>query len=93
MGCPHTLAELQHAGPLPSAVVAREHGMNRETLRVWVCAAKEYDSDAGVGLTKAECDELAPLCKRVPSWRSEKEIQAQRPLAIIAGGLFDSHRS
>jgi transposase len=38
------------------ADVARELGMNREILRVWVREAEEAQSDAGVGLARSEPD-------------------------------------
>ncbi|WP_030926677.1 transposase [Streptosporangium amethystogenes] len=56
------------------ADVARELGMNRETLRTWVRAAEAEDSESGAGLAKAERDELARLRKRVAELEIEKEI-------------------
>jgi transposase len=47
------------------ADVAREPGMNRETLRTGVREAESEDSASGGGLAKAERDELARLRKRV----------------------------
>ncbi|WP_336217155.1 transposase, partial [Nonomuraea sp. LPB2021202275-12-8] len=41
------------------ADVARELGMNRETLRTWVREAESEDDMSGGGLGKAERDELA----------------------------------
>jgi transposase len=56
------------------ADVARELGMNRETLRIWVREAEERDSEAGEGLAKAEREELARLRKKVAELEIEKEI-------------------
>jgi transposase len=56
------------------ADVARELGMNRETLRTWVREAETRDNDTGAGLAKAERDELAQLRKRVAELEIEKEI-------------------
>jgi transposase len=56
------------------ADVARELGMNRETLRVWVREAEQADSDTGAGLARSEREELARLRKRVAELELEKEI-------------------
>jgi transposase len=56
------------------ADVARELGMNRETLRTWVREAETTDSESGAGLAKAERDELTRLRKRVAELEVEKEI-------------------
>ena len=56
------------------ADVARELGMNRETLRTWVREAETENSESGVGLATAERDELARLRKRVAELEIEKEI-------------------
>lgn len=56
------------------ADVARELGMNRETLRTWVREAEAEDGESDAGLAKAERDELARLRKRVAELEIEKEI-------------------
>jgi transposase len=56
------------------ADVARELGMNRETLRAWVREAETRDSDTGADRAKAERDELARLRKRVAELEIEKKI-------------------
>ncbi|WP_433352729.1 IS3 family transposase [Microtetraspora malaysiensis] len=56
------------------ADVARELGMNRETLRVWVREAERAESDTGAGLARSEREELARLRKRVAELEIEKEI-------------------
>jgi transposase len=61
--------------------VGRELGVNHETLRNWVAAAKRADEQrAGVGrpsgdeLSGAERDELRRLRKKVAELELEKEI-------------------
>jgi transposase len=52
------------------AAVARELGVNHETLRTWV---REAEVGAG-GLSASESEELKRLRKRVAELETEKEI-------------------
>lgn len=56
------------------ADVARELGMNRETLRVWVREAENAEADATTGLARSEREELMRLRRRVAELETEKEI-------------------
>ncbi len=57
----------------PLAQVARELGVNHETLRTWVRAADRADQAAETGGDAAE-RELRQLRKRVAELEKEKEI-------------------
>ena len=56
------------------ASVARELGVNHETLRTWCREAEEAEAQAGVGLAASEREELKRLRKRVAELETEKEI-------------------
>lgn len=65
--------ELVRTSGLPKAQVARDLGINPETLRLWV---KQADIDAGQreGLTTDELAELARLRREVAVLKQEREI-------------------
>jgi transposase len=65
--------ELVRTGGLPRAQVARDLGLNPETLRLWV---KQGAIDAGdrAGLTADERAELARLRRENAVLREEREI-------------------
>ena len=66
---------LDSSPPRRVADVARELGLNRETLRTWVRSAqKRTVSLAAGGLDDAERAELAALRRRVRVLEEEKEI-------------------
>ena len=71
--------ELVRSSDRPLRQVARELGVNHETLRGWVSAAKRAEQtptgQAGVGqVSAAERDELNRLRKKVAELELEKEI-------------------
>ena len=56
------------------AEIARELGVNHETLRQWVKAADKQQAQAAAGLGAAELEELKRLRKENAELRVEKEI-------------------
>jgi transposase len=56
------------------AEIARELGVNHETLRQWVKAADKQQVRAAAGLGAAELEELKRLRKENAELRVEKEI-------------------
>ena len=56
------------------AEIARELGVNHETLRQWVLAADKQQAQAAVGLGPAELEELKRLRKENAELKLEKEI-------------------
>jgi transposase len=62
----------------PIAAVARELGVNHETLRTWVREAESADTQAG-GASVDEREELKRLRKRVAELLIEKETAAAPP--------------
>lgn len=56
------------------AEIARELGVNHETLRQWVKAADKQQARAAAGLGAAELEELKRLRKENAELRVEKEI-------------------
>ncbi|OAP24335.1 Transposase [Amycolatopsis sp. M39] len=64
---------LARSASRPLAQVARELGVNHETLRTWVRAADRAESAAAAGGDAAE-RELRALRKRVAELEKEKEI-------------------
>jgi transposase len=56
------------------AEIARELGVNHETLRQWVKAADKEQARAAAGLGPAELEELKRLRKENAELRVEKEI-------------------
>lgn len=56
------------------AEIARELGVNHETLRQWVLAADKRQAQATAGLGPAELEELRRLRKENAELRLEKEI-------------------
>jgi transposase len=56
------------------AEIARELGVNHETLRQWVKAADKQQVQAAAGLGAAELEELKRLRKENAELRVEKEI-------------------
>lgn len=75
--------ELVRARGLPRAQVARDLGVNVETLRLWVKQA-EIDAGRREGLTTDERAELARLRREAQVLREERETlkQAARLFAI-----------
>ncbi|WP_406632059.1 IS3 family transposase [Amycolatopsis sp. WGS_07] len=74
---------LARSSARPLAQVARELGVNHETLRTWVRAADRADQAAGTGGDAAE-RELRALRKRVAELEKEKEI-LRKAAAYFAG--------
>jgi transposase len=69
--------ELVRSSDKPLRQVARELGVNHETLRGWVAAAKRAEQPAASGgqqLSAEERDELRRLRARVAELELEKEI-------------------
>jgi transposase len=58
----------------PIAEVARELGINHETLRSWVRRAERTETLAAGGMGPAELEELKRLRKQVKELELEKEI-------------------
>ena len=56
------------------AEIARELGVNHETLRQWVKAADKQQAQQAAGLGSAELEELRRLRKENAELRVEKEI-------------------
>ena len=56
------------------AAVARELGVNHETLRQWVIAAEKQQVQEAAGLGRAELEELRRLRKENAELKLEKEI-------------------
>lgn len=56
------------------AEIARELGVNHETLRQWVKAADKQQAQQAAGLGAAELEELKRLRKENAELRIEKEI-------------------
>jgi transposase len=65
--------ELVRSGGLSKAQVARDLGVNPETLRLWVKQA-EIDAGRRDGLTSDEKAELARLRREVAVLKEEREI-------------------
>ncbi|WP_443111291.1 IS3 family transposase [Amycolatopsis sp. A1MSW2902] len=74
---------LARSASRPLAQVARELGVNHETLRTWVRAADRADQAAATGGDAAE-RELRQLRKRVAELEKEKEI-LRKAAAYFAG--------
>ncbi|WP_409464827.1 IS3 family transposase [Amycolatopsis sp. GA6-003] len=74
---------LARSASRPLAQVARELGVNHETLRTWVRAADRADQAAAAGGDAAE-RELRQLRKRVAELEKEKEIP-RKAAAYFAG--------
>jgi transposase len=68
--------ELVRIRGLPRAQVARDLGVNVETLRLWVKQA-EIDAGQRAGLTTDEKAELVRLRREVAALREEREIPKQ----------------
>ena len=69
--------ELVRSSDRPLAQIARELGVNHETLRNWVKIAERAEakpSDAAAAASVAAADELRALRKRVAELELEKEI-------------------
>lgn len=58
----------------PVAEIARELGVNHETLRQWVIAADKQQAKQAAGLGRAELEELRRLRKENAELKLEKEI-------------------
>lgn len=56
------------------AEIARELGVNHETLRQWVIAADKQQAMESAGLGRAELEELRRLRKENAELKLEKEI-------------------
>lgn len=82
------LARLAKVENRPMAHVARELGINAQTLTNWVNEA-EVESGDRVGLTKAERAELAELRKRVRRLEQEKEILGKAAAFFAREGKFN----
>lgn len=65
--------ELVRSTGLPKAQVARDLGINPETLRLWVKQA-EIDGGQREGLTTDEKAELTRLRREVATLKEEREI-------------------
>jgi transposase len=74
--------ELARSGGLSKARVARDLGVNPETLRLWVKQA-EIDAGRRDGLTTDEKAELARLRREVAVLKEEREI-LQKAAAFFA---------
>lgn len=65
--------ELARSSGLPKAQVARDLGVNAETLRLWVKQA-EVDGGQRAGVTTDEKAELTRLRREVAMLKEEREI-------------------
>ena len=65
--------ELVRSSGRSFASVARELGVNQETLRYWVRSSERSQQPQGTGDTRAE-SELARLRKEVAELKTEREI-------------------
>ncbi|WP_410598440.1 transposase [Amycolatopsis sp. lyj-90] len=65
--------ELVNSSDRPLRQIARELGVNHETLRSWVTAAKQA-ADVGSAEDPAVADEVQRLRNRVAELQKEKEI-------------------
>ncbi len=65
--------ELVNSSDRPLRQIARELGVNHETLRSWVNTAKQ-EAEAGPPVDPDEDQELQRLRKRVAELEKEKEI-------------------
>jgi transposase len=66
--------DLVRSSDRPLRHVARDLGVNHETLRGWVNAAKQQPDQAAADLSVAERDELRKLRARVRELELEKDI-------------------
>lgn len=66
--------ELARSSDRPLRQVARELGVNHETLRNWVRSAERAEAASPGSASASEQDELRALRKRVAELELEKEI-------------------
>ncbi len=82
------LARLAKAESRPLAHVARELGLNPQTLTNWVHDAQVESGDRA-GLTKGERAEFAELRRRVRRLEQEKEILGKAAAFFAREGKFN----